>query len=108
MLAEIADRVGLAEALAVGASEARAGVGRLATVLADAMEAAIGALYLDGGLEPARRFVRTGVGGAMGAQAEPPKDAKTDAAGMAAGARPAAAGLRGRRRAPGRRMRRSS
>ena len=38
--------------------EAKAGVRRRATVLADALEAALGALYLDGGLEPARAFVR--------------------------------------------------
>ena len=41
------------------------------------MEAAIGALYLDGGLDPVRRFVRGAWAGAMERQVLPPKDAKT-------------------------------
>lgn len=78
ILAEIADRAGLADALAIGPNEARAGVAQLATVLSDGMEAAIGALYLDGGLEAARRFVRTAWGPELDAMGEPPKDAKTE------------------------------
>ena len=77
VLAAIAEQVGLAAALTVAPGEARAGVRRRATVLADAVEAAIGALYLDGGLAAARRFVRTSWDMAMVGQAEPPKDAKT-------------------------------
>jgi ribonuclease-3 len=77
VLAEIADRAGLSEALAIGVSEARAGVAQLANVLADAMEAAIGAMYLDAALEPARRFVRRAWGPELEAMAEPPKDPKT-------------------------------
>ena len=50
---------------------------RRATVLADALEAALGALYLDGGLDRARDFVRRAWDGAMIQLAEPPKDAKT-------------------------------
>jgi ribonuclease-3 len=46
-------------------------------VLADAMEAVIGAMFLDGGLEPARRFVRCAWDGVMTAQAAPPKSPKT-------------------------------
>src|SRR5262249_49083852 len=41
------------------------------------VEAAIGALYLDGGIAPARDFVRRAWDGAMSAQTAPPKDAKT-------------------------------
>ncbi len=78
VLAEIADRAGLSEALAIGTNEAKAGVGQLANVLADAMEAVIGALYLDGGLEPARHLVRTAWGPELDAMGEPPKDAKTE------------------------------
>lgn len=77
VLANVADTIGLGEALSVAPGEARAGVKRRATVLADALEAALGAIYLDGGLEPAREFVRRAWGGAMEAQADPPKDAKT-------------------------------
>ncbi|MCW3476155.1 ribonuclease III [Rhodovastum sp. RN2-1] len=77
VLATIAEASGLPAVLSVAPGESRAGVRRRATVLADAMEAAIGALYLDGGIEPARRFVRRAWDTAMTAQAAPPKDAKT-------------------------------
>ena len=78
VLAEIADRAGLADALEIGPNEARAGVAQLATVLSDGMEAAIGALYLDGGLPAARRFVRAAWAAELDAMGEPPKDAKTE------------------------------
>lgn len=77
MLAVVAEEVGLGETLLVAAGEARAGVRRRATVLADALEAALGALYLDGGIERARDFVRRAWGGVMERQEQPPKDAKT-------------------------------
>lgn len=77
VLAEIAGTVGLAQAIAVAPNEARAGVGTLVTVVADAMEAALGALYLDGGLEASRRFVRGAWMPAMTGQVLPPKDPKT-------------------------------
>jgi ribonuclease-3 len=77
VLATVADTIGLAAALSVSPGEARAGVARRATVLADALEAALGALYMDGGLEVARDFVRRAWNEAMTIQAEPPKDAKT-------------------------------
>ena len=77
VLAAIAHQLGLPAALSVAPGESRAGVRKLATVLADAMEALIGALYLDGGLEPARRFVRRAWEEAMSGLAEPPKDPKT-------------------------------
>ena len=77
VLAAIAEAARLSEALAIAPNEARAGVGLLANVLADAMEAAIGALYLDGGLDAARRFVRTAWAEVMERQVVPPKDPKT-------------------------------
>jgi ribonuclease III len=77
VLAAVADEIGLGETLSVAPGEARAGVRRRATVLADALEAALGALYLDGGLERARAFVRRAWTGVMDAQEAPPKDAKT-------------------------------
>jgi ribonuclease-3 len=77
VLAAVAETIGLAAALSVAPGEARAGVKRRATVLADALEAALGALYLDGGLDAARGFVRRAWGDAMAAQADPPKDSKT-------------------------------
>lgn len=77
VLASVSEEIGLGEALAVSPGEARAGVRRRATVLADVLEAALGAVYLDGGIEPARAFVRRAWHGVMDAQSEPPKDAKT-------------------------------
>ena len=76
-------------------------------MLADALEAALGALYLDGGLDAARDFVRRAWNDAMIVQAEPPKDAKTalqewaQKRGLDLPAYAITAG-------PGRRMRRSS
>lgn len=67
----------LQQALDVAEHEARAGVRQVANVLADAVEAILGAIYLDGGLEPARRFVRAAWNEAIVAQAQPPKDPKT-------------------------------
>ena len=77
VLAVVAEAVGLEAALSVAPGEARAGVRRRATVLADALEAALGALYLDGGLDVARGFIRRAWADAMEAQVDPPKDPKT-------------------------------
>lgn len=77
VLAAIADQARLQDALALAPNEVRAGVGQLANTLADALEAALGAMYIDGGLDPVRRFVRRAWRGAMEAQILPPKDAKT-------------------------------
>jgi len=77
VLAGVAETIGLADVLSVSPGEARAGVAKRATVLADALEAALGALYLDAGLETARKFVRGAWHDAMLAQVDPPKDAKT-------------------------------
>lgn len=76
-LAAIAAELRLPAALAVAPGEARAGVRKRASVLADAMEAVLGALYLDGGLAAARAFVRAAYAPMMAAQGAPPKDAKT-------------------------------
>jgi ribonuclease-3 len=77
VLAGVAETIGLAVSLSVSDGEAKAGVKRRATVLADALEASLGALYLDGGLDVARRFVRRAWDSAMTIQADPPKDPKT-------------------------------
>jgi ribonuclease-3 len=77
VLAGVAEAMGLAAALSVSPGEAKAGVAKRATVLADALEAALGALYLDGGLDVARDFVRRSWNDAMIEQTDPPKDAKT-------------------------------
>lgn len=77
VLAEVAESIALGAALAVHPGEAKAGVKKRATVLADALEATIGALYLDGGLEPARAFVRRCWAKALEAHLAPPTDAKS-------------------------------
>lgn len=54
--ARVARRAGLDEALIMAESEARAGGRNKDSILADACEALLGALYLDGGLPAARAF----------------------------------------------------
>ncbi|MHB1303786.1 MAG: ribonuclease III [Acidiphilium sp.] len=77
-LAAIAEAIGVPVLLSVAPGESRRGVRNRATVLADALEALIGALYLDAGLDPARDFIRRAFTARIDAQAaEPPKDAKT-------------------------------
>jgi ribonuclease-3 len=76
-LARIAARIALGEALIVPASEAATGVQGRATVLADACEALIGALYADGGLAAARGFIRSHWAEEIEAVAEAPRDPKT-------------------------------
>lgn len=77
VLAGIAEELGMPALLDVATPEARAGVRRRATVLADAMEATLGAIYLDAGTEAARGFVRRAWQETMENQAQPPQDAKT-------------------------------
>ncbi|GBQ15605.1 ribonuclease III [Swaminathania salitolerans] len=76
-LAPIAEEIGVASALRIAEHEEQAGIRGLANVQADAMEALLGAVYLDGGLAPARRFVRARWRGLLTAQITPPKDPKT-------------------------------
>nr|WP_194300312.1 ribonuclease III [Acetobacter farinalis] len=76
-LAEIAERIDLPGSLAVATHEARAGVQTAANVVADALEAVLGAVFLDGGLDPARSMVRKAWKPMLDAQARPPKDPKT-------------------------------
>lgn len=57
-LHSIALRVGLAAELRLGEGEARSGGRARASILADALEAVIGAIYLDGGFEAAREAIR--------------------------------------------------
>jgi ribonuclease-3 len=76
-LAGIAARIGLASQLIVPESESRAGVRARSTVMADAVEAVIAALYLDGGLPAARAFVRTHFAPLVEAMQVPPMPAKT-------------------------------
>jgi len=76
-LALVGQQIGFSRVLALGANETLTGVARLANVLADAMEAAIGAVYLDGGLASAQQVIRGAWARVIDAQKTPPKDAKT-------------------------------
>lgn len=57
MLHRLALDLGLPELLRLGEGEARSGGAQRASILADALEALIGAVYLDGGFDPARALV---------------------------------------------------
>lgn len=57
MLAKLAGELGLPDALFIGQSAEQTGGRRRASVLADCFEATVGALYLDAGLDAARRFL---------------------------------------------------
>jgi ribonuclease-3 len=55
--ARVAEKAGIDAALILAPSEDRSGGRRKAAILGDACEAVIAALYLDGGIEAARKFV---------------------------------------------------
>ena len=57
-LAAVAGEIGLGEYLYLGHGEERTGGRTRYSVTSDAVEAVIGAIYIDGGIEPARAFVR--------------------------------------------------
>jgi len=76
IIAPIAEKMGLAEALRVPPSEGRTGLRARATVLADALEAVLGAIYLDAGLEVAQKVVRREWAAAIEVDAKPPVSAK--------------------------------
>ncbi len=76
-LAEVAGEIGLGEHLRLGRSESISGGRRKAAILADATEAVIAALYLDGGIEAARGFISAHWRGRLRQLTSAPTDAKT-------------------------------
>jgi ribonuclease-3 len=76
-LARVATSAGLGAYLVLSKAEAQAGGRENPTLLADACEAVMGALYLDGGLDAAAGFIRRCWEPLMAAEARPPQDAKT-------------------------------
>ena len=56
-LSSFAERISLGEWLRLGRGERMTGGSRRPSILADAFEAVIAAIYLDGGIEPAREFI---------------------------------------------------
>ena len=73
----VGEKLGLEEFIIVGAIEKKKGVQRIASVLGDVVEALIGALYLDGGLEVARVFILKNWSAMLSATPANLKDAKT-------------------------------
>jgi ribonuclease-3 len=62
-MAEVGEAIGLGRHLRLSRGEEKGGLRRKSTVLSNTMEAVLGALWLDGGLEPVRAFVRRRVMG---------------------------------------------
>jgi ribonuclease III len=75
--ADVARAIGVAEHIRVERSAALAGVQQRTTVLGDVCEALIGALFLDGGLVAARRFIKTHWRGLVEAAQSAVKDPKS-------------------------------
>lgn len=76
-MAQVAAGLDLGQHLRLSKGEDRSGLRRKNTVLSNAMEAVLGALYLDGGLEPVRVLVRQRV---MGNAAELARELRQGAA----------------------------
>ncbi len=76
-LAKVAAKIGVAAALRIPANEERSGVRNRASVLSDAVEALLGAIYMDGGLEPARVLIRREWADLLESSARPPVSPKT-------------------------------
>lgn len=57
-MAQVAEAIGLGRHLRLSKGEDKSGLRRKSTVLSNTMEAVIGAMFLDGGLDPVRTFAR--------------------------------------------------
>jgi ribonuclease-3 len=77
-VAQVAGSIGLGDHLRLAPGEQASGGRHNLTILGDAGEAVIGALYLDGGLEPARRFVRRHWTALLEESGPARRDAKTE------------------------------
>jgi len=67
-MAEVAISIGLGRHLRLSRGEERVGLRSKSTVLSNSMEAVLGAMFLDGGLDPVRVFARSKVIGDAGEQ----------------------------------------
>jgi ribonuclease-3 len=76
-LTQVARDLGMGEALHIGLSETQSQGRENASNLEDALEALIGAIYLDGGMSAAEAFVAPRWTDIARKAATPPKDAKT-------------------------------
>ena len=100
--AEVAQDWQVGPHMRLGPGEVQTGGRRKAAILANICESVIGAVFLDGGYAAAEAFIERHWSRRMMSPVVPVRDPKIGAAGMGAGARPAAAGLsRGRARGAG-------
>jgi ribonuclease-3 len=76
-LVRVARQIGLGAHLRLSRGETAAGGRESPTLLADALEAVIAAIFLDGGIEAARRFITRYWEPLREADRHPPRDAKT-------------------------------
>lgn len=76
-LANVAKQIDFGSYLLVSDGEEAAGARNSSTILSDALEAVIGALYLDGDLGAATKFIRKFWNPLLEKDREPPLDAKT-------------------------------
>lgn len=76
-LAQLATQIGLGRFLVLSRGDDDAGNRGNAGILADAMEAVIAAIYLDGGFDVVRVFIERFLVPLMEANIAPPRDAKT-------------------------------
>jgi ribonuclease III len=67
-MAQVAQAIGLGRHLRLSKGEDKSGLRRKSTVLSNTMEAVIGAMFLDGGLDPVRAFARRQILGATADQ----------------------------------------
>jgi ribonuclease-3 len=77
VLARVAEALGLGDFLTFAKGERDAGAAANPAILADALEALIAAIYLDGGLEPARAVVLRYWEALIVEGSAPPSDSKT-------------------------------
>jgi ribonuclease-3 len=74
VLAQVAGRLGVGEVLLLGRGEEGSGGRAKASILADALEAVLGAVYLDAGWEAAQTLVLRELGDAIARAGEEPDD----------------------------------
>jgi ribonuclease III len=77
VLSQHAERIGVGEELLLGVGEERSGGRAKASILADAMEALLGAVYLDAGFAAARQVILPILAAAHAGVYRPGTDAKT-------------------------------
>lgn len=75
--ARVAEALGLGAYLILGQGERQSGGRAKTAILADACEAVIAAIYLDGGYDAAANFIERNWNGAMKGAAKPARDAKS-------------------------------